>query len=375
MPGTKVIACGGVPRSPVSAGTSATDATYSMPYPRRRDQRGIDSAETSRPHPATGRAGPQEGGAMSIVTLTMNPAVDIATRAPALLPTDKMRCSTPRFDPGGGGVNVARTAVALGESATAVFPAGGHTGRFLIEMVRAAVPVRAVPVAEPTRESFSVSDTGSGRQYRFVFPGARLTPAEQHRCLAAVEEVARSARYLVASGSLPPGVPETYFQQVADLADTLGVPLILDTSGAPLRAMRRGVYLLKPSVRELADCVGHPLPNRADQVTAARELIAAGVARIVVVSLGAEGALAVTAAGDEWFAPITVPVRSGIGAGDAMVGGLTVGLARGLDLDDAVRLGIAAATATLTTPGTGVGLPSRIRQLYHDLTGSATVLG
>lgn len=312
---------------------------------------------------------------MSIVTLTMNPAVDIATRTLGIVPTDKMRCSTPRFDPGGGGINVARTAVALGEPAIAIFPAGGHTGQFLTEMARATVPVQAVPVAEPTRESFSVTDTGSDQQYRFVFPGARLTPAEQHRCLSAVERAARDARYLVASGSLPPGVPETYFQQVADLAGALGVPLILDTSGAPLRALRRGVYLLKPSARELADYVGHPLPNRADQVAAAHELIAAGVAQIVVVSLGAAGALTVTATGDEWFAPITVPVRSGIGAGDAMVGGLTVGLARGLDLGDAVRLGIAAATATLTTPGTGMGLPSRIRELYHDLTGSTTVLG
>ncbi|RDI55272.1 1-phosphofructokinase family hexose kinase [Nocardia mexicana] len=304
---------------------------------------------------------------MSIVTLTMNPAVDIATRTGAVVTTDKMRCATPRFDPGGGGVNVARTAGVLGEPVIAVFPAGGHTGRLLADLVRAAdVPCRAVPVAEPTRESFSVTDTGAGSQYRFVFPGARLTPAEQHRCLATVEKVAQGARFLVVSGSLPPGVPADFYQQVSDLAGVLEVPLIVDTSGPSLRELRGGVLLLKPSLRELAEYAGRPLAGRGEQVTAARELIAAGVSRIVVVSLGAAGALAVTAGEHQWFAPVAVPVRSGIGAGDAMVAGITVGLARGADLGDAVRLGIAAATAALTTPGTGVGTRSRIEQMYRQ---------
>ncbi|MBB5916723.1 6-phosphofructokinase 2 [Nocardia transvalensis] len=308
---------------------------------------------------------------MSIVTLTMNPAIDIASATGAIGPIDKMRCATPRYDPGGGGINVARTAAALGEPAIAIFPAGGYTGRFLTDLVReTGVPARAVPAGEPTRESLSVTDTGTGSQYRFVFPGPRLTPAEQHRCLATVEQVACGARYLVASGSLPPGVPVDYYQRVSELAGALGVPLIVDTSGPALRAVRDGVFLLKPSLRELADRAGRPLTCRAEQVAAARELITGGVTRIVVVSLGSAGALSVTAAGHRWYAPMAVPVRSGIGAGDAMVGGLAVGLARGLELDDSVRLGMAAATAALTTPGTGVGLPSRIRELYRELTGT-----
>jgi 6-phosphofructokinase 2 len=311
---------------------------------------------------------------MPIVTLTMNPTIDIATRTGRVVATDKMRCAAPRFDPGGGGINVARTVLALGEQATAVFPAGGHTGRFLTDLVRSVgVPARSVPVGEPTRENFSVTETDTGEQFRFVVPGPRLTTAEQHHCLAVVEQTCRGASHLVASGSLPPGVPAEFYQQLADLAGALNIPLILDTSGAPLRQLRGGVYLLKPSLRELAECVGRPLPGRADQVAAARELIGAGLTQIVVVSLGAAGAVAVTADQQEAFSPITVPVRSGIGAGDAMVGGITVGLARGLDLGDAVRLGIAAATAALTTLGTCPGTAARIEQMYHSLRTTAPV--
>lgn len=311
---------------------------------------------------------------MSIVTVTMNPAIDISTRVGRVVPTDKMRCETPRFDPGGGGINVARTVVALGESATALFPSGGYPGKRLEQLVRAAgVPMRAVPVDGITRESLSVTDTAAQEQFRFVLPGPELTGAEQRLCLAAIEQAAAGARFLVASGSLPQGVPEDFHQALADRAAALGVPFVVDTSGAALRHLRGGAYLLKPSVRELGECVGRPLPGHDDQIAAARELIGAGVARIVVVSLGAGGTLAVTADSAEFFAPIPEVVCSGIGAGDAMVGGILVGLVRGLPLGDAVRLGIAAATAALATPGSSPGRPEHIAELFRLLTMSTPV--
>ncbi|WP_255661516.1 1-phosphofructokinase family hexose kinase [Nocardia spumae] len=305
---------------------------------------------------------------MPIVTLTMNPAIDVAGHTDRVAPTDKMRCEAPRFDPGGGGINVARTVAVLGESVTAIYPAGGHTGAFLEQLVHAAgIPSHTVPTAEPSRENIAVHADDTGEQYRFVFPGPRLTPVEQHRCLAAVERHAAGADYVVASGSLPPGVGPEFYQILADMVAAQGVRMILDTSGAALHAIRRGVFLVKPSVRELAQLVGRTLPGRAEQVAAARELVTAEVAEVVVVSLGVEGALLVTTELSRWFAPIPVPVRSGIGAGDAMVGGIAVGLTRGSGLEDAVRLGIAAATAALTTSGTGPGLRARVEQLYEAL--------
>ncbi|MEV6067591.1 1-phosphofructokinase family hexose kinase [Nocardia sp. NPDC052001] len=299
------------------------------------------------------------------MTLTMNPAVDIASSTARVRPTDKMRCAAPRFDPGGGGINVARTIAVLGEPVTAVFPVGGPEGERLEQLVRdARVPMRTVPVANSTRQSLSVGDEATAAQYRFVFPGPRLTAPEQRRCLIAVERAAVSARLVVASGSLPPGVSADFYQELANYLADVDIPLILDTAGAPLRAMRHGVYVLKPSVRELADLVGHPLPDRPAQVAAARALITAGVTEIVLLSLGSAGALLVTADRDESFAPLRASVRSGIGAGDAMVGGLCAGILRGYALGDAVRLGIAAATAALGTPGTGPGHPRRIAELF-----------
>ncbi|WP_458685587.1 1-phosphofructokinase family hexose kinase [Nocardia tengchongensis] len=306
---------------------------------------------------------------MSIVTLTMNPAIDLATTAAHIAPTDKTRCTAPRFDPGGGGINVARTVAALGEPVTAIFPAGGPPGRLLEQLVRdAAIPMRPVPVADHTRENFAVSATDTGEQYRFVLPGPRLTTPEVHRCLAEVERAAQACRYVVASGSLPPGVPVSFYQTLADLLSDLGVPLVLDTSGAALRAVGHGVHLIKPSVRELADYAGRPLPDRESRVAAARELVERGVSEIVVVSMGPAGTLAVTRDDARWLASIEVPVRSGIGAGDAQVGGIVVGLARGYPLDAAVRLGIAAATAALASQGTGPGRPDRIAELFQQLS-------
>ncbi|MTL13711.1 hexose kinase [Nocardia seriolae] len=306
---------------------------------------------------------------MSIVTLTMNPAIDLATTAQHIHPTDKIRCTAPRFDPGGGGINVARTVAALGEPVTAVFPAGGPAGALLEQLVRdAGVPARPVAVEGATRESFSVTDTVSGEQFRFVLPGPRSTAPEHHRCLVELERAVRDARYVVASGSLPPGAPADFYQTVADLLAAMDARLILDTSGAPLRSIRKGIHLIKPSVRELAEYVGHPLPDAPARVAAVRRLIAAGIAEIVVLSLGAEGALVATAVGEEWFAPVEVTVRTGIGAGDAMVGGIAVGLSRGYSVGDAVRLGLCSAAAALETPGTRPGIAARIMERFEALT-------
>ncbi|WP_218027340.1 1-phosphofructokinase family hexose kinase [Nocardia vaccinii] len=305
---------------------------------------------------------------MSILTLTMNPAIDICTRVDRVRPVDKMRCDPPRIDPGGGGINVARTVLALGATATAVFPAGGYPGRRLEQLVLAAgVSMRPVPIAEPTRESVSVTDKTSGEQFRFVLPGPTLSDAEQQAVLGAVDQAAESAQVVVASGSLPPGVPDDFYRTLAERMAIRGVPLVLDTSGAALRHVHSGVFLLKPSVRELGELFGRRLTGSDEQIAAARELISDRVAHIVVVSLGAGGALAVTSDTQEFFPAIPVPVCSGIGAGDAMVGGIAVGMVRGMSLGDAVRLGIAAATAALGAPGSSPGAPERIAELFEQL--------
>ena len=300
-----------------------------------------------------------------VVTLTMNPALDIATSADAVLPTDKVRCEAPRYDPGGGGINVARVIRRLGGDALAIFPAGGAAGMALDALLdREHILYCRVPIAGTTRESFTVDERRSGQQYRFVLPGPNLIEEEWQACLARLARLAEGARFIVASGSLPPGVPAGFFQQVADLAKHLGTRLVLDTSGDALRQTRTGAYLLKPSLRELREWVDRDLPDEAAQTAAARSLIAQGACEVMVVSLGGEGALLVSGEGAERLTPIKVPVRSAVGAGDSMVGAIVFGLTQGLDLRHAVRLGMAAGAATLMTPGTELCRREDVERLY-----------
>jgi 6-phosphofructokinase 2 len=144
---------------------------------------------------------------IAIATLTMNPALDITTSADIVRHTDKIRCEGATYDAGGGGINVARFARVLGASVTAVYPAGGPTGAMVTGLIgEADVPVRRVIIGKPTRESFTVNERSTGKQYRFVLPGPRLSAAEQQACLAELRAAAKTADFVVASGSLPPGV-------------------------------------------------------------------------------------------------------------------------------------------------------------------------
>lgn len=302
-----------------------------------------------------------------IVTLTMNPALDISTGAEVVMPTDKVRCGQPRYDPGGGGINVARVVRTLGGEALAVYPAGGPAGLTLERLLdQMGVSARPIPIGGATRESFTVDERRSGQQYRFVLPGPELTQVEMEACLRELSGVAQEARFIVASGSLPPGAPPAFFQQVADVARESGCRFVLDTSGEPLRHVRAGVYLLKPSIRELREWLGRPLRQEDEQVRAARELIEREICEVMVISLGADGAILVTRDGYERLARIEVPVQSAVGAGDSMVAAITYGLAQGLELRHAVRLGMAAGAATLMTPGTGLCRRADVERLYAE---------
>jgi 6-phosphofructokinase 2 len=293
------------------------------------------------------------GAGHRIVTLCMNPALDITTSTEVVLPTDKMRCGATRYDPGGGGINVAHVAQVLGATATAVFPGGGPTGELVDNLLVAeGLTTDRITIGGATRESFTIDELGTGRQYRFVLPGPRLTLSEQTECLLRLRRAANSAAIVVASGSLPPGVPEDFYQQIADICLDLDAMFLLDASGGGLTHIISGVFLLKPSLRELREAAGRELTTDAEQLAAARALIDRGAAQYVLVSRGAQGALLASRDGGQLFAPATVPSGSGVGAGDAMVAGVAVGLTRGWPLVEAVRLGIAAGAAMLLTPGT-----------------------
>lgn len=303
----------------------------------------------------------------AIATLTMNPALDISTATAQVTPMHKLRCTDPRYDPGGGGINVARVVRILGGSATAIFPAGGSAGQMLQDLLEASeVPQQVVPIAGQTRESFTVNEESSGQQYRFVLPGPRLSPKEQEQCLAAIAALDPRPGFLVVSGSLPPGVSPDFPARIARQAKKTGAKLIFDTSGDALKhTAEEGVYLVKPNLRELSEFAGRELQDEQDQIAAARQLLERGHAEIVVLSLGAEGALMVTADVAERFEPHDVPIRSAVGAGDSMVGGIAFALARGDSLREALAFGMAAGAAALMTGGTELCRREDTERLYR----------
>ena len=303
-----------------------------------------------------------------LVTLTLNPAVDLATKVGRVVAEDKLRCERPSQDPGGGGINVARAAIRLGAEALAVFPAGGPTGHLLVDAVRREdVPVEVVESSEPTRQNVSVTETSTDRQFRFVMPGAPLTEAELSACHDRVAEA--GADLIVASGSLPPGTDdETYARLVRDCD---GTRVIVDTSGPPLRAaVDAGAWLVKPNLRELADLVGRDLEDDADVEAAARELLGGGT-QAVVVSMGAGGALLVTEDDRYQVRSPTVPIRSRVGAGDSSVAGIGTAVLRGYDLRDAVRHGVAAGAAAVMTEGSDLCRAEDVERLLGLTTDGA----
>lgn len=287
-----------------------------------------------------------------IVTLTMNPAVDLFAEVDRVAPDEKLRSRNPRRDPGGGGLNVARAIHRLGGDATAIFPAGGSTGELLKRLLEEEeIRISTVAVSGFTRENFTAWESGSDRQFRFILPGPELDQGEQQRLRD--EALSADPAYLVASGSLPPGVRPDFYARLADAARNAGVRLVLDTSGDALReGVSGGVFLVKPNLRELSQIAGRDVSEDPDQEEAARRLVERGGAEVVVVSMGAGGVLLVTGSITERIPSPTVPIRSKVGAGDSTVAGITLALARGEDVPTAVRFGVAAGAAAVMTPGT-----------------------
>jgi 6-phosphofructokinase 2 len=304
----------------------------------------------------------------AIVTLTMNPALDIATATDCIVPATKLRCDSPRYDPGGGGINVARAAHMLGGDALAVFPAGGASGEMIGQLIeREGVPQVAVPVPGITRESLAVVERRSGEQFRFLLPGPPLGAEDQRRCLDALAAKAAGAAFVVASGSLPPGVASDFYGRVGEVARDCGARFALDSSGAALTGAGDGIFLIKASLRELSQLYGAAIDGERAQEAAARAVVAAGRCEVLVVSLGPAGALLANEEGCRRFPSPSVAALSSIGAGDSMLAGILVSLVRGWQLLEAVRYGVAAGAAALLRPGTELCRREDTDRLYREL--------
>ncbi len=297
---------------------------------------------------------------MKILTLTMNPTIDISARAEHVAANRKIRCGTPANDPGGGGIN---TSVAMRElrcRSTAVFPCGGPPGETLQQLLRRrGIPHIPVAIQGWTRQNLTVHEESSGDEFRFLMPGPALKEEERNACLEVLRKEEPAPDYIVANGSFPPDVPPEFMRTLVATAKDRGARLVVDTSGEALQtAVMEGVFLIKPNFRELKDLLDSldlsppDLESETGLEKALEDLMTRGGCEVVVLSLGAGGVVLATAGGIERFRAPTVPIASRVGAGDSTIAGIMTGLSRGDEMREAVRLGVAAGSAAVMTPGT-----------------------
>ncbi|HSP80574.1 MAG TPA: 1-phosphofructokinase family hexose kinase [Myxococcaceae bacterium] len=303
-----------------------------------------------------------------IATLTLNPTIDESTTVDHVVPEHKLRCAQPTYEPGGGGLNVSRAIRNLGGESVVLWTRGGPAGQLLSELLeKEGLRNESIPISGFTRTNFIVLEMATTLQYRFGMPGPELTEEEAERCLEAVRRLRPVPDYLVVSGSLPPGLGDDFCARVAK-AVPASTRVVVDTSGEPLRrALEAGVYLVKPNLRELGQSVGRELRDDPAIEEAARELVRDGRAQVVVVSVGAGGALVVSAEGLERVRSPTVPIKSKVGAGDSMVGGMVLALSRGLPLREVVRYGVSAGAGAVMTAGTELCRREDVERLYAQM--------
>lgn len=305
-----------------------------------------------------------------LLTVTLNPSVDAWTTTERLVPQAKLRCSEPLQHPGGGGINVARVLHRLGSDVLALHVAAGPTGAALAALLaEEQLPVLPVAGSGDTRRAWTVLESCSGREYRFVPPGPRLAPA----ALAAVEDhlarLAPAPAVMVLSGSLPAGCDDDLYARLARCAQSRGSAVAVDASGPVLaRSLEAGVDLVKPSLQELRELTGAPLVSVAEQVAACRALVDGGQAATVALTLGADGALLVTREVALHASAVRVPLVSTVGAGDSFLAGLLHETVRGRGPHEALRTAAAAAAATVSRAGTSLCEAAQVERLRAQVT-------
>lgn len=294
---------------------------------------------------------------MNFVTVTPNPSLDRTLEIDHLVRGAVVRATASRVEAGGKGVNVARALVAHGHRARAVLPIGGaegdHMTRLIAELGMETLPV---PITSAIRSNVSVIEP-DGTVTKLNAPGPELSTSEIDALRKAVVAALDDADWVVASGSLPPGMPDDFYARLVADVQAMGTRVAVDTSGSPLEAaIGAAPDVCKPNDEELAAIVGRPLATFGAVVDAAGELRARG-ARTVLVSLGADGALLVD---DESVVhadtPPLVPL-SNVGAGDATLSGF---LAAGGHGPEALRHAVAWGAAAVRLPGTAMPTPDLI---------------
>ena len=302
-----------------------------------------------------------------IITLTLNPSLDKSTHFTGLIAEQKIRCEKPRYDAGGGGINVSKAIAKLGGNSLCIHTSGGSAGIMLEEIIlKDGIENKVIPTQNWTRENFIAFENTTKAQYRFGFPGNELLEDEKQNVIETIKEI--NTKYLVLSGSLNEGLPTDFYQTIAEIAKAMGIKVIVDTSGEPLRkVLGKGVYLIKPNIGELAKLIGVERLELSEAEKAAKTLIENGAAEIVVVSLGTQGAILVSKEQIEFVKAPKVTKKSTVGAGDSMVGGMVWALSQNKTLKEVIQWGVSCGTAATMNEGTQLFKKEDAIKLFEEL--------
>ncbi|MFP4499972.1 MAG: 1-phosphofructokinase family hexose kinase [Candidatus Hydrogenedentota bacterium] len=305
-----------------------------------------------------------------ILTFTANPAVDKTLFVDHIDPGGKHRNTRYTCVPGGKGCNVSRVVKTLGYDTAAMIIAAGHTGRHVVDMITQDDGVRAVPFWTDgmTRTITTVLEEATHRQSAFFEPGPTLTPAQIDRLVDTYRAAVAGVPVATFNGAVQHHSLRTLYCRLIAAAHEAGARCILDSYGAEFaEALEAGPYMVKPNVQEAAGVAGFPLTTREDQWRAVEFFHQRGV-RLVVLSLGAEGAL-VSCNGQRYHAvPPAITEVNPVGSGDALVAGFAVGVQEGWDLARMTRLACAAGTANAMSWDIGHFKPVTVQELAARVT-------
>jgi len=303
-----------------------------------------------------------------ILTITLNPCIDKSSKVDTIKPESKLRCREVVNEPGGGGINVSKALQKLGTDSVALFPAGGHNGNMLCSLLKAqGILFHAVNTEVETRENWIMLETSSNNQYRFTFPGREVKEETIKTLIDHIRSFAPA--FVIASGSLPPGLPDYFYGLIVKNASSVGAKCIVDTSGSALQALKgKHAYLIKPNIGELCKMLNVEWLNKEEVPDAAQQAIRDGFSEIIVVSMGADGAWLVSSEKKYFVQAPVVEKKSTVGAGDSMVAGITNMLQKQQPLRDAIRFGVACGSAATMNEGTQLFNMTDAEELYNRIS-------
>lgn len=289
-----------------------------------------------------------------ILTITLNPSIDISVAVGALIPEDKLRCERYEKEVGGGGINVAKGLSRLGLDGYAMFFSSGKNGQWINERLKEA-KLKTIPIMThgETRENINITDHAKQLEYRLINKGNRINKKEEAHLMEMILKLNPTPEFVIVSGSSPDGIHHRFYKNLAIWCKKVNANLVLDIPADQLKTcLKYQPFLIKPNLKEFLQLIGKTKLSKSGIIEVAKSMIRKKKATYIAISMGSKGGMLVSAQeAIQLKAPESVPLST-VGAGDSMVAGMTYQFASNANLKDVLRLGLACGTAATMKKGT-----------------------